>query len=542
MKDIISLCNSKISKSSKIAFMAAIIIGFITHTYIIVNNFINHDALYNYYSDQNMIASGRWFLSAACGLSSYFNLPWLIGIMAIVYIAVTALLLTDIFKVKNTFVAVLIGGILVVYPAIAETFYYKFTADGFVLAMLLATLGVKFTTIRPKQPVIYTLISIVCICLSCAIYQAYLAFALVLATCYFIKDILENNHSVKKYLSWIIMQAGIYASAVGLYYIVWKIILKVNEQTATTYYGMDTVGAISVNSIISAAKLSIESFVKCFVGGIGIEGFSIRVFINIAFVAMSALVLLICVVKTKIYRQKIKFILMVTAFAVIPFFSHICMFVLSEPQEVDYGVRMQQCVCLLYILFAVLASKLNILKLKAVLSIVLVAFIFNNIVSANIYYLYIERVNKHDYAMATEIAERIHENDDGNVKNIAIIGSYNRNDVNMFLDDSASEKMYHLLIMQSIAGETNLCLFMYHELGFELTYYRNHTNEEIPIIERDVEDASSFDWDFRFPVLSGVEREQLENSDLIKRMPCWPHKDSVQVLEDTVVVKLSNPQ
>jgi len=34
----------------------------------------NHDGLSSMYFDQNMITSGRWFLSVACGFSSYFTI------------------------------------------------------------------------------------------------------------------------------------------------------------------------------------------------------------------------------------------------------------------------------------------------------------------------------------------------------------------------------------------------------------------------------------------------------------------------------------
>ena len=54
--------SKKIKKEWKIAILSTIVIGIITHLYIMVNVIPNHDSLYNIYATQNITKLGRWFL------------------------------------------------------------------------------------------------------------------------------------------------------------------------------------------------------------------------------------------------------------------------------------------------------------------------------------------------------------------------------------------------------------------------------------------------------------------------------------------------
>ncbi len=110
--------------------ISTIVMALVVHGYKLTNTLINHDGVYNYYSNQNMTGSVHWFLSIACGISSYFNLPWINGILSIFYIALTTVIIIPIFDVENKFVMVLIGALMVSFPAVTETFFFGFTADG----------------------------------------------------------------------------------------------------------------------------------------------------------------------------------------------------------------------------------------------------------------------------------------------------------------------------------------------------------------------------------------------------------------------------
>lgn len=145
--EIYNWVKTKYQKSWGIAFCSAMILGLFTHMYKITNTLLNHDAVTRTYLSQNMTMSGRWFLSVACGISSYFDLPWINGILALVYIALTSVVIVNMFKVENPIVICLISGLLSTFPSVTVTFFYGFTVDGYMLSMLLAALSAHFLSI-----------------------------------------------------------------------------------------------------------------------------------------------------------------------------------------------------------------------------------------------------------------------------------------------------------------------------------------------------------------------------------------------------------
>ena len=137
--------NRRIKREWKIAFLSAFILGLLIHMPVMLSDIPNHDGLDSMYFDQNMITSGRWFLMIACGFSSYYTLPWLIGVLGLLLLALSAAALTELLEVRDSVAIVLISGLLVSFPALASTFAYVFTLDGYMLALFLAILAVLFT-------------------------------------------------------------------------------------------------------------------------------------------------------------------------------------------------------------------------------------------------------------------------------------------------------------------------------------------------------------------------------------------------------------
>ena len=78
---LVEFYRQKIKKSWKIAFVSTFIAGLLVHIYKFTNTLPNHDSVMNYYADQNILGSGRWFLSIACGISSYFEMKKCVKMM-----------------------------------------------------------------------------------------------------------------------------------------------------------------------------------------------------------------------------------------------------------------------------------------------------------------------------------------------------------------------------------------------------------------------------------------------------------------------------
>ena len=131
-----------LSKEGRTAFLTAFALGLLTHAVMLLSDIPNHDGLDSMYFNQNMITSGRWFLEIACGISSFYLLPWLSGLLSIVYLSMTAVLLVKLLDVNDSILAGLVAGLLVTFPTLTSNFAYVFTMDGYMIGLFLSVLSV----------------------------------------------------------------------------------------------------------------------------------------------------------------------------------------------------------------------------------------------------------------------------------------------------------------------------------------------------------------------------------------------------------------
>lgn len=238
-----------------VAFFAAVILGLLIHMPMLLSDIPNHDGLDSIYFDQNMITSGRWFLTVACGFSSYYTLPWMISLIAIFFLALTSVALTEFLEIKSKWCIVLVSGLLVSFPAIASTFAYVFTMDGYMMALFLAVLAVLLTA-RFR---LGFLPGMVCLAFSMGTYQAYLPFA-VLLSIYGILMLAMSGLSIKEKLKrgarYLYM--GVFGTA--LYYIILQVLLKVQGKVLADYQGINGMGAIEGTGLPEILKTMYRDF------------------------------------------------------------------------------------------------------------------------------------------------------------------------------------------------------------------------------------------------------------------------------------------
>lgn len=229
-----------IKKEYKTAFVSAFVIGLLIHMPVLLSDIPNHDGLSSMYFDQNMITSGRWFLTVACGFSSYFTIPWVIGLLGLFFLALTAVALTALLELDDTPAIVLISGLLVSFPALASTFAYVFTMDGYMLALLLAVLAVLCTKKWKKG----FLPGAVCLAFSMGTYQAYLPFAILLCIYEILMIFMEEAQpdrakSVRRKFLMALKYLYMGVFGVALYYVLLRILLLIQGKELASYQGIN---------------------------------------------------------------------------------------------------------------------------------------------------------------------------------------------------------------------------------------------------------------------------------------------------------------
>lgn len=199
--------------------------------FIMVNNLPNHDGLLGIVGNQEHIELGRWFLKYACILSSYFTIPWIIGIISISLLGLTSIVIVEIFDIKEKINIVLTSAILVVFPTIASGFAYIFTLDGYMVALLLASLAVLIT-FKYKYGF---LLGAVCLSLSLGCYQAYLSVTMILCILKLMLSII-NNKKTREIMLEILKILLMGVLGIILYYVVLNIALKISNTELSTYH------------------------------------------------------------------------------------------------------------------------------------------------------------------------------------------------------------------------------------------------------------------------------------------------------------------
>ena len=232
--------KAKITYRHRTAFLSAFFLGLLIHLPMLLMDVPNHDGLASMYFDQNMITSGRWFLTIACGFSSYFTVPWVIGLLGLLFLGCTAAALTEVLELESRGNILLVSGLLVAFPSLASTFAYVFTLDGYMLAMLLAVLAVLLT----KKYKYGFLPGGVALAFSMGTYQAYLAFAVLL--CIYLVAILaadgEFSADRRKAAAKVGRYLGMGLLGAVLYYGILRILLLIQGKELASYQGIGQVG------------------------------------------------------------------------------------------------------------------------------------------------------------------------------------------------------------------------------------------------------------------------------------------------------------
>ena len=398
--------KQKITKRDCYTFMTVVIVGLLTHMRVFISDIPNHDGMSSIYFDQNMITSGRWFLRVACGISSDYTLPWLIGVLCVLYLALTAVLLHRFYEVKHTFTAMLLGAVLVTYPTLASNFAYIFTADGYMLALLLAVLAVYLVE-RKKWGFLW---GAVALGFSMGIYQAYISFAMILAVyavCrawFFGKELKEKLSITWRYIA----MGGLGAV---IYYVMLQILLLVQQTELSGYQG---IGEGNTNSLIETVVLIYKDFMVHTLRGNIMMQDGLPAFAVAALAALAFVVLLKALYRAGSLKNIWTYLAAGVALAVLP----VCFnaILLISPDVIYHALMRYQWVLIPMIALVILDRHFTVgihIKAQAVLSwagiVLAVVIAFQYTVICNIGYFNLEKKFEKTYAYCLRLLEQMEE-------------------------------------------------------------------------------------------------------------------------------------
>ena len=363
----------------------------------------NHDGLDSLYFDQNMITSGRWFLTVACGFSSYYTIPWVIGVLGLLFLGLTAVALTELLEVKHTAAIVLISGLLVSFPALASTFAYVYTMDGYMLALLLAVAAVLCTKKWEKG----FIGGAFCLAFSVGTYQAYLPFAILLCL-YEVILIFGGEGKFREKIK--IALRYLYMGALGmlLYYIILRLLLLIQGKELASYQGIsgglsgsESRSGIGLDTILHMYRDFVSFTVK---GNVLFQ----NPFSLVALLALCALTLFaacrLCL-QRKVWKNPFFFVIIAIAALAAPAATNI---ILLISPDVTYHLLMRYQWVVYLILMTAFVSRFGG-KTEWIGMFAAFVLVFHYALTDNIGYTNLQRRYEKTYAYCVRLLDRIEQ-------------------------------------------------------------------------------------------------------------------------------------
>lgn len=501
--------NAYILPEWKVCFFAAIAVGLIAHLYKITGWIPNWDSLVFRYDAQNMVGLGRWFLPVVCSFSSFYDLPFLNGIIAIVFHALGAVCICRILNVRKKITAFLIGAVIVSFPTVTSVMMYNYVADGYSIAFFLSTLAALYMT-KGKSGYI---IASVLIALSTGIYQAYITVTIMLVLLWLIDEIIYNQEAFSIVLkkSMCMLLSGIFG--VALYSAILTVILRVFSMELLDYQGINSTASLTSIDLFDSLYVVKETFIKCFFDLS--QGINIYVILNVFVLLFTLLHYVKYIVKNKIYRKPVNALAVVILGIVLIVGAAALAFV--NP-AVDYHNLMLMGYSVFYIFFLILYERgtdanerYTCIKCWAVL-IASAAIITNQVVISNVSYHKAQMAYEKSFGVLVRMADRIEQTPGAeNCSKILVLGA---------LDNSES---YSVNLPPDITGITD---------GYIIRADDENVGQSV--LSSALHDYCEMDYEF----LAGEEKSKLAQSERVEAMGKWPAKDSVAVIDGTIVIKL----
>lgn len=229
------------------------ICGLVAHSYMFFNNSLSHDSLSEIngelYSNIWKIQAGRVFVPIYRLLThTSIALPWLIGVFALFWIGLSVFLVTKLFNIKSDTLIFIVSAIFttnITVTATVASYIHDFDCNMF--AMLLSVLAVYLCN-KFKYGFLF---GSVCITLSLGLYQSYVAVTVTLLLFVLIYEAINNKNTKStlitgsKGLVMLLISAILYITAVKVIPIVLGVTLSTGHNNS-----LSSLGKLNITTII----------------------------------------------------------------------------------------------------------------------------------------------------------------------------------------------------------------------------------------------------------------------------------------------------
>ncbi|MCD8326598.1 MAG: glucosyltransferase domain-containing protein [Lachnospiraceae bacterium] len=530
MKSKTSQCYEKVIKlqgraelkrqewlAQKDVFITAVLVGLLAHGYMLTNKLPNIDDYISMFHYGLGYTLGRWLLGLMGNfmfrIDGVYSTPLLNGAFFIIVLGISITIFLKPFHFRSRWIKRGFAALFVSFPTVTCTMGFMFTVPFYALAVLFMAIAYH-ALIHYKYG---SILSILMICCSLGIYQAYWGLLAGFLLLYLITLCMDNDTDVRSLVIISLKSLCSLLFGVLLYLGVNQIMLKIQNVELSGYQGMSQMGQISLSqipSILSSAygyffKLTTENYLDVTWYGV------IRIVIAAGYVLTAVFFVLTCIHNRK---NVFKTAAMAVFTLIFPLAVNSIYIMSNDASSVN--TMMCYSVVLVFLLPFIFMNHVTEESMKGLLegaaryaylaAVVLVVFFYVRL--ANIYYFNLELANSEIYSFMETLNTRIQSTEDySEDKQVLFYGVY---------DDVVNRNIWEVRQVSNMRGTIDVA---------------DAINS--PLIRQAI-----------FRVYLGNQLSESDGADIIAdyqevldAMPSYPDDGSVTIIDDVVVVKLGEP-
>ena len=128
---------------NRLSFFSTLVFGLIAHMFALTNKLPNHDDVVYLFSKGETITSGRWGLELLRYLIPDYSMPWLHGIVSLLFLSVSVAMIIRLFHIISRLSQIILCGLIIAFPSQIGTFCYMYTSSAYAIAFFLSVLAVR---------------------------------------------------------------------------------------------------------------------------------------------------------------------------------------------------------------------------------------------------------------------------------------------------------------------------------------------------------------------------------------------------------------
>lgn len=338
--DLFAQGFKKMHKHTKICLISGIVIGWLTHFYMLTNKFCNWDDMNNVDKFGSGDYLGRWFLKYVHPLGGRYSIPAVHGFLLIVCIAVSACLILEILQIKSTTGAVLTAAVLETFPSVVSTMTFMFMAHTSGIGILMVTLAVYLLR-KYRYGWLPCTVFLICVL---GIYQSYVSFAITLMLSGMIADIFHGK-KFEKVLKEGIVCVLVLGAGVLIYMKLSHVIYPNLDNE--TYGGVGNMGNIAVSEMPRLIGRCYKRFLEYFLWKPFAFVSDTAQAANIVTCVLAAGLFVSLVIRRRLYQDILTFLMLIVLCGFVPLAAA---FIYFMAPEVSYSMLMLYAYALIYVL------------------------------------------------------------------------------------------------------------------------------------------------------------------------------------------------